>query len=238
MQTPKIIVLEDDFIMAQAIQNDLNSIGYQDNKIVSTGKDFIKAIKEGAYNLALLDIHLGNNKSGLDIALEINLSSHLPFIVLSGFSAQEHIITANKAGAASYLKKGASTDQLAITIQTTLLKAQTNFVVLGGQNRRIRKADILAISSYGHLKKIHILNGNDIVLYHTYKDLIREINLPSLIQVSGNYFVNLDLIDTYCKSYITLPESIRRNRDPTPISSINIGRVFQENVLRYLENRY
>jgi len=90
----KILIVEDERILAVSLKMDLNEIGYQDITIVTNCEDALEAIQEGKVNLALLDINIQGDKSGIDTAHLMSLNSEIPVIFLTGETDTETRIKA------------------------------------------------------------------------------------------------------------------------------------------------
>src|SRR5512147_2570738 len=89
MNTPKIMVVEDKAIIALDIMRFLISKGYKNTTYYLNGSDALKAIKVNKPDLALLDVILTDNVSGIEIAKELKRLS-VPFIFISALSNPHH----------------------------------------------------------------------------------------------------------------------------------------------------
>lgn len=79
---------------------------------VADGREALCKIRDRDYDLVILDISLPG-RSGLDILAEIkSLRPKLPVLVLSMHPEEQYALRALKAGAAGYLTKGSSAQEL------------------------------------------------------------------------------------------------------------------------------
>jgi DNA-binding NarL/FixJ family response regulator len=79
----------------------------------STGAEALRLARDREWDLAVVDISLGDT-SGLDVVREIKqIHPRLPILVLSMHSEEQYARRAYKAGAAGYITKDASRAQLA-----------------------------------------------------------------------------------------------------------------------------
>jgi DNA-binding NarL/FixJ family response regulator len=77
-----------------------------------TGQDAIDMVRQGAWDVLVLDINLPG-KSGFDVLAELRQTKHsTPVLVLSMHSALTFGVRALQAGAAGYLSKTAPTEEL------------------------------------------------------------------------------------------------------------------------------
>ncbi len=83
MEKAKILVVEDEDIMAEHIQMRLHSYGYVVPLVVATGEEAIKKVDEDNFDLVLMDIGLRGEMSGIDAAVRIRSRYDIPIIFLT-----------------------------------------------------------------------------------------------------------------------------------------------------------
>lgn len=80
------------------------------------GPDALKLIREGEWDIAVLDISLGG-RSGLEVLKEIKeLRPKLPVLMLSMHAEEQYAMRAFKAGASGYINKASDRDELRMAI--------------------------------------------------------------------------------------------------------------------------
>lgn len=80
MQTIKIAIVEDEFLIAASLQNSLTSLGYQVMKPAGSYDEAIALFNTESPDLVFLDIQLKGVKDGVDLAFLINERYKIPFI--------------------------------------------------------------------------------------------------------------------------------------------------------------
>lgn len=80
----KILIVEDERILAVSLKMDLNEIGYQTISVVTNGEDAIAAVQENLADIVLMDINIQGDKSGIETAESISTFSAIPIIYLTG----------------------------------------------------------------------------------------------------------------------------------------------------------
>lgn len=101
----KILLVDDDSIIISVLKTLLSS----QYTIIETSnyKAAVQALHENDISLAILDIFLNDDKSGLDILLEIRrLNNMTPVIMLSNSSDLDTVIKCIRMGACDYIPKG------------------------------------------------------------------------------------------------------------------------------------
>lgn len=88
-QTPRIIIVEDERIIALDIQNSLVRAGYQAPAIYSSGEAAITAAEEVKPDIILMDIRLKGSLNGFETAERIRGHYNIPVIFLSAFTGEK-----------------------------------------------------------------------------------------------------------------------------------------------------
>ncbi|MFN4233320.1 MAG: response regulator [Bacteroidia bacterium] len=82
----KILIAEDELIIAKVYSRVLQKEGYE-VKNVATGKDAQQLFEEFKPDVAVLDIQLKGNLTGIDVAQHIRKTSNIPLVFTTGNSA-------------------------------------------------------------------------------------------------------------------------------------------------------
>jgi PAS domain S-box-containing protein len=83
MKKLKIMVVEDEGIVAADIQDRLVSLGYEVSSVVHSGEEAEPKAKETKPDLVLMDIKLGGNMDGVDAAQRIQRRLDIPVVYLT-----------------------------------------------------------------------------------------------------------------------------------------------------------
>ena len=93
------LVVEDDPLVADDLSLCIQDLGYQ---VIGPAHDFATArqlLNERLPDLVFLDIDLGGEETGIDVATLINREYKIPFIFLTAFSDQQWQPACFKLGA-------------------------------------------------------------------------------------------------------------------------------------------
>jgi CheY-like chemotaxis protein len=118
----KILVVEDDSIIALTIQGRLKQFGYEVIGRASTGEDAIKKADELKPDLVLMDIHLKGSMDGIQAAEMVYGLYNIPVVYLTAFSDEKTLERAQKTSPFGYVVKPFSDTTLRTTIKMALLK--------------------------------------------------------------------------------------------------------------------
>ena len=118
----RIFLLDDDELISSMLARSLKKEGYEIQSETGT-EDVINKIASWSPDLVLLDIHLHEDKSGLDILKEIN-EEEIPtqVVMLTADDSAESAITAMKRGAADYLTKPFNMTEVQMVIKNVIEK--------------------------------------------------------------------------------------------------------------------
>lgn len=115
MNKTKILIVEDETLIALSLAKDLKKFGYEVSGKVTSFEDALKSVEENEPDLILMDINLGKNKKdGIDTAAAIKQTKDIPIIFITAYSDKETLlkIKKNKINPIAYLTKPYKTDEL------------------------------------------------------------------------------------------------------------------------------
>lgn len=80
----KILIVEDERILAISLKMDLEEVGFQEIILVTNCEDACSAVETSNPELILMDISIQGNKTGIETAILISHISPVPVIYLTG----------------------------------------------------------------------------------------------------------------------------------------------------------
>ena len=95
MKIEKILIVEDEFIVAHDLQMILQRAGYQVVGIADSVKNAQTLLEKHQVDLVLLDIYLKGRLTGIDLAHDL-MKSEIPFIYISA-NSNEKVLEAAKS---------------------------------------------------------------------------------------------------------------------------------------------
>lgn len=120
----KILIVEDEAIVACDIERRLIKAGYTVPAIAASGDEALRSIEQTSPNLVLMDIHLQGPGDGIATAAEVRNRFHLPVVFLTAYADKSTLERAKASGAFSYLIKPIGHVNLASTIEVALYRHQ------------------------------------------------------------------------------------------------------------------
>ena len=118
----KILIVEDEPIIALELSERLQQYGYLISGIASNGLEARKKFKENTTDLILLDISLKGDINGIELAEIIRQTSDIPIIYITAFSDQATLAKAKLTQPSGFLLKPFNQRELETTIEISLYK--------------------------------------------------------------------------------------------------------------------
>lgn len=120
----RIFLLDDDELIITMLSRALRKAGFE-TQVHTSGKGIIEKIVDWQPNIVMLDIHLGEDKNGLDILNEIREEKiDTQVVMLTGDDTAETAIKAMKIGAADYLTKPFNVDEVILVLKGLLQRSK------------------------------------------------------------------------------------------------------------------
>ncbi len=120
LQTPNILIVEDEKIVAWDIQERLQSLGYTIVAQATSGEAAILAANQIKPDLVLMDIQLQGEMDGIEAAQIIYRNYHIPVIYLTAHSDDRTLSAAASSSPFGYVLKPFQARELHSTIQIAL----------------------------------------------------------------------------------------------------------------------
>jgi len=120
--TNRIMLVEDETIIAMDIQHRLESLGYEVAGHAITGEQAVRLTAELTPELILMNVNLRGEFDGIETAMRIRSFSDIPIIYITAFADDETLNKARLTGAFGYLLKPFQDIELRSTIEMALYK--------------------------------------------------------------------------------------------------------------------
>jgi two-component system cell cycle sensor histidine kinase/response regulator CckA len=117
MSATRILIVEDESLVAMDIEKRLKALEYDVAGIVSSGQDAIELAASESPDLILMDIHLKGGVDGIEAAAYINEHHDLPIVFLTAFADGGTVQRAKLAEPYGYLIKPFNERDLQTTIE-------------------------------------------------------------------------------------------------------------------------
>ena len=126
MKNEKLLIVEDEKIIAIDLQRRLEKFGYNVAGLVASGKESIQKARKLYPDIVLMDIMLAGEIDGIDAAITIRKELNIPIIFITAYSDEKTLERAKKAEPFGYVLKPFKDRELYTTIDIALYKHSIN----------------------------------------------------------------------------------------------------------------
>lgn len=244
MNDIKILIVEDDLLIAENLKATLEDLGYDVYEPCATAAEAIKTLEHQTFDLAMLDINLNGKDEGIEIGRLINTKYKFPFIFLTAFSDKETVQAATTAYPSAYLIKPTNAATLFATIQTAINNFQKSkipndatdelnddsfFVKVGTSISKFYWQDVVYIASGKNYISIQLNKPNTApvairsTLQYAMSNLIPGAFKQSFLQISRTHCIN-----------ITTIKEVKNDFAITAFGSFEVGEKYKKNLMEKL----
>ena len=129
MPASKVMIVEDEGLIAHDIAGELSRNGFEVTAICASGEEALSSIEAACPNLVLLDIKLRGKIDGIEVALRIHSQYRVPVIFLTSHADKETFSRAMQANPFTYLLKPFRRATLCGAIESAITKHRNDATV-------------------------------------------------------------------------------------------------------------
>jgi two-component system response regulator LytT len=211
MSKIKILIIEDELIIAENMKEMLHELDYEVIGIASDTEEAYKILREKIPDIALIDIKLQHGEDGIELANSIKEEHDIPVVFISSFSDKETIERAKFVKPGGYIVKPFEKSDLYSSIEIALFnysemtfsdKKEKDKGAIIKDSIFIRKDYMLIKIKFDELQWIKS-DGNYLELYclenkhlirSTIKEFIKKLPGSMFIQIHKSYCINVNHI--------------------------------------------
>ena len=134
MDKPKILIVEDESLIALEIETRLRKFGYEVCGKASSSDEVFQIFPTANPNLILMDIMIKGQLDGIQTAFELNKIKSVPIIYLTAFIDQKTLDRAKDTNPFGYLSKPIQERDLRSTIEMALHKSSLDKELIETKN--------------------------------------------------------------------------------------------------------
>jgi len=209
MDKIKILVVEDEIIIADNLCDVIEELGYEALEPALNYTEALEFIETEKPDIAILDIQLGGRKTGIDIAKEIIKNYNFPYIFLTSNSDEETIKEVKALNPPAYLVKPFTKEELYASIEIVLhnysekndsakkpsdVSQNSLFIKEKGVYKKIVLKDVLYLKSEHVYTELFLENNRSQLIRVSLNNIIYKLN-SSFIRVHRSYVINIYYLD-------------------------------------------
>jgi two-component system cell cycle sensor histidine kinase/response regulator CckA len=118
----KIVIVEDEGLIAADLQGRLERVGYQVPAVAASGGEALEVIRKYSPNLVLMDIRLAGEMDGIQVADKVRTEFDIPVVYLTAYEDRETLQRASRTQAFGFIKKPIASASLKGSIELAISK--------------------------------------------------------------------------------------------------------------------
>lgn len=204
----KILLVEDEILVAEDIAGDLDKEGFDVTEIVISGDEAIEAIERNPPDIVLMDINIKGKLDGIETAAIINESFQIPIIYVTANTSHQFVSRALDTSPHAFLSKPFNQKDLNIAIELAIHR-HNNFILNkekegvdlgavflknGDAHEKVKIDEILIIHASGSYSTVHTTHRKYTLTLnlHNFEKKLKE---GVLKRVHRSFIVNITKVE-------------------------------------------
>ncbi|WP_291785672.1 response regulator [Cecembia sp.] len=236
----RILIVEDDMIIAANISLQLSKLGYEVTGIESRGEDAINHAKENQPDIILMDINLKGKLDGTETAKSIQEYFDIPLIYLTANADEATFQKAKETHPYAFISKPFNKLNLERTIalvvekvtekkynsanDNSLIETLEDRIFIRSQNKLIKVMldEILYIEAERNYCNI-ITTDQNYLIVSPMNTFCQKLSSNYFLRVHRSYVVNVKKLDAVTESHLEIQKKV-----------IPIGKIYKEDLLKII----
>ncbi|MGJ8592462.1 MAG: LytR/AlgR family response regulator transcription factor [Aquaticitalea sp.] len=223
-QPIKILIVEDEMVIAANISLQLSSLGYEVTGIIPRGEEALTSIKQNQPDIVLMDIQLKGTLDGIETAQMMQKEQDIAIIYLTANADDSNFNRAKTTNPHAFISKPFKKLDLQRAIELTVNQIHCN-TDSGSQasmnnNSPFILSDCIFVRNHEKMVKVDIKDilyieaernycriyskDKEYLLVMTLKDMDAKLPQKHFIRVHRSFIVNLSQIDEVATSHIVI----------------------------------
>ncbi|PZX47575.1 LytR/AlgR family response regulator transcription factor [Algoriphagus chordae] len=213
MNRPRILIVEDELIIAEDLKDILESLDYEVCGIATSAREAMQFLEEQPIDLALLDIKIKGGKDGIALAADIREQYRIPFVFLTSHVDTATLARAKETHPYGYLVKPFHEKDIHACLEvalsnyaaenekketqeeaTGMMLSDSLFVRNNGMLVKVKFNDIIYFEADGNYSQVYT-RDKKYVIRAILKDLEVKLNPNQFARIHKSFLINLEAID-------------------------------------------
>lgn len=242
MEKLKVLIIEDELIIAEDIRMTLDTLGYDVVGLATTYNDAITLLSETSPDIVLSDIALDGEKDGIDLGVVIRDKFELPLVFLTSHSDKTTLERAKTVKPNGYLVKPFEAEDLYTSIEVALVNfsgitpttgdgvaAEGGFLVKdaiyvkdGNYLKKVVLSELMFVKAEGNYVELHSKEKRN-VIRSSLRELLEKLPENQFVRVHKSYAINIQCVEAINSLSVVVGSEV-----------IPMGRNFREVLLTHL----
>ncbi|MEL6717333.1 MAG: response regulator [Bacteroidota bacterium] len=244
MSNIKILIVEDEMIIAAKISLHLEQLGYEVAGIIPRGEEAVVHCRENAPDILLLDINLKGLIDGVETAKVLQREMEIPIIYLTANADESTFNRAKSTRPYAFISKPYKKLDLQRTIELTVSRMAENkgititneqeqedsyilsdriFVRSNNKMVKLFLKDILYVEAERSYCRIYS-KENEYLLSIPLKDLYEKLQPDHFMRVHRSFVINLKQVDEVAEGHVVISRKV-----------VPLGKSYREEFLQRIQ---
>lgn len=207
----RILLVEDEFITRDHLRESLETVGYIISGEAATAREALRILDRQDVDLAIIDITLEEDETGIWLARHIRRDYGIPFVFLTASGDTDTISAAAGTAPAAYLLKPFSLPDLFAALELSLHQSDDSPVPAGTTPlgirdsifvkdqliyRRLAITDISHVQSFRNYLEIHV-GKERYVVRSSLKDFMARLPESHFIRAHRSFVINMHKVTEF-----------------------------------------
>ncbi|EMS35308.1 Sensory transduction regulatory protein [Mariniradius saccharolyticus AK6] len=242
MRNPtRILIVEDDMIIAANISLQLSNLGYEVTGIETRGEDAVNHALENHPDIILMDINLKGKIDGIEAAKAIKKTWDIPLVYLTANTDDASFQKAKETHPFAFISKPFNKLNLERTI--ALVEEKVNekretesvphqlidgledriFIRTNGKLVKVMLDEILYLEADRNYCHIYT-KDQDYLIVNTLNIVCEKLTSKNFLRVHRSFVVNLKKLDAVADSYVEINNKV-----------LPIGKIYKEDLMKNIQ---
>jgi DNA-binding LytR/AlgR family response regulator len=221
----RILIVEDDMIIAANISLQLSNLGYEVTGIESRGEDAVNHAVENQPDIILMDIQLKGNINGIEAAKQIQEKLDIPLIYLTANSDESSFQKAKETRPYAFITKPFNKLNLERTIELVIEKVSAEsqetiaentltdclddriFIRNNGKLIKLMLDEILYIEADRNYCNI-VTESQNYLIVSPLNTFCQKVESKDFLRVHRSFVVNIKKLDAVADSYLEIKKKV------------------------------
>lgn len=243
MSKIKILIVEDELIIAEDMRELLEGMGYEVPSVAMNLKEGVDALEKYLPDLVMLDIMMGGRPSGIELARYIRSNCDLPFIYCTSHADRATVEEAKATKPNGYLVKPFNAEELYSSIEVALVNFSTPvnsqvvtessrqtemlvkdgmFVKNGQMFVKVKFDQMLWLEPDGNYTNI-VTGTSKYVVRSSLKDILDHLPKDAFFRAHRSYVINLEHVQAIDLHQVKISDHM-----------IPLGKVYRDELIHRL----
>lgn len=189
----KILIVEDEVLIAEFIREMLNKEGYESVGVVYDLQSAVHYIEKNEPEILLLDINIGVKDGGIELAKKRN--PKVSVIYITAQNDEGTMLKAIETSPVNYLTKPIRKIEVLASIKLAIKNLKNESIIVKDSYKEIKifYYDLLFVKSDGNYIEIHTTTKKH-VIRQSLDTFLNELNSPLFCKSQRSYIVNKEKV--------------------------------------------